>query len=80
MSKSSFEKITSFSIARVRREFATHRGDFVLLNGGILGRQGIDATAGFICCDCKTSFENETVPPSALCHIFSPNYVSDDES
>ena len=80
MSKSSFEKITSFLIARVRREFATHRGHFVLLNGGILERRGIDATAGFIyvCCGCKTSLENQTVPQSALCHIFSPNYVSDD--
>ena len=80
MSKSSFENITSFLIVRVRREFATHPGDFVLLNGGILERRGINATAGFIyiCCGCKTSMKNQTVPPSALCHIFSPNYISDD--
>ena len=61
----------------VRRTLETFSGFDVLLNGAVLGRRGIDTTAGLIvvCRGCQTSLQNNAVPASALCRLYSPDDV-----
>ena len=59
----------------------TFSGVDVLLNGALLGRNGIDTTTGLIvvCRDFQTSLQSNATPASALSRLYSPDDVSDDE-
>ena len=64
--------------------FATHVGDFVLLNVGIFGQLGINATVGFIYIHTymlwlQDTFGKSKCAPVGIASHFSLNYVSDDD-